>query len=276
MTDIALFPVVSELDARLPVHLTTVGHWDHQDAMRRPDGFPHYQWLQIVSGEGELICGERRVTAKAGQGVCLYPRIPHRYAPIKSPWEIYWVSFDGGLAGQLLGQAGIAETGVYGTAEPELALSHLRNLLAAARSAPPTSAIEFSKILYAFLLDLQTIVHGQPVKTGVHRSRLDPVLRLIEERLHRPIGIAELAGAIGTSPQHLCTLFRKTLGMRPMAYVNLERIKRSKELMFRHPDLPIRDVAARVGMDNPSYFGAVFKKLEGRTPEQFKHMHGLR
>lgn len=275
MTDLVLFPVVSELEARLPLNLTSAGHWDHQDAVRRPDGFPNYQWLQVVAGEGELIYGERRMIVKAGQGMCLFPHVPHRYVPLKSPWEIYWVSFDGPLSSQLLEQAGLTETGVFRAEEPDLVLSYMRNLVSAAQSALPSTGIECSKLLYAFLLDLRKIVQGESSISGQIRSRLAPVFRLIEERLDQPISLAEMAETIAMSPQHLCTLFRKTLGMRPMAYVNQERIKRSKELMFHHPELPIRDVAERVGLNNPSYFGAVFKKLEGRTPEQFKRMHGL-
>lgn len=55
-----------------------------------------------------------------------------------------------------------------------------------------------------------------------------------------------------------------------MEYVNRERINRSKELMLQNPRLKLREVAASVGIDSPSYFSSVFRKIEGISPEQFR------
>lgn len=274
--DAILFPVVGEAEARLPLYLTSVGRWRHQELTYRPDGFPDYQWLQVVSGEGRLILDGNGFTVKAGQGFCLFPRIPHRYEPAKEPWSLYWVSFNGGLAASMLEQARIGESGVYPVGGAETVVSHMRGMLELAQSSShPQPGREYSKRLYAFLLDLGWSM-DQPLSAEKDRERLQPVLAYIDERLSRQLTISELSTVAGISPQHLCTLFRRTLGIRPMQYVNRERIKRSKEWMFRESATPIRDIAARVGIDNPSYYGALFKRWEGQSPEQFKRMHGLR
>lgn len=39
---------------KLPVYMTGAGHWDHQDPIHRPGGYPQFQWLHCVSGQGEL------------------------------------------------------------------------------------------------------------------------------------------------------------------------------------------------------------------------------
>ncbi|WP_276352068.1 AraC family transcriptional regulator [Cohnella caldifontis] len=274
--DTALFPVVTDADLRLPLYLTSVGHWTHQDPVHRAEGFPDFQWLQVLSGEGQLTVGSRRMTVKAGQGMCLYPNVPHRYEASKSPWGLYWVSFSGELAEPLLREAGIGECGVFGTVRPELAVAHLRGLYELASSSGGSFAgREFSKRLYAMLLDVRGVLEGFGAD-GQQMARLAPVLRLIDEQMHRSLTLAEMADAAGTSPQHLCALFRQALEMRPVEYLNRERIKRSKELMFRESGLPIREIARRVGFDHASYFGAVFKRLEGQSPERFKMMHGLK
>jgi len=273
--DIILFPDVTDADARLPVYLTTVGHWDHQESMKRPEGFPDYQWLQVVTGEGALEVGGQRLSVKAGQSLCLYPHIPHHYEPARGPWGLYWVSFNGIMAAPLLEQAGAGKSGVYTSGSPDTAVSQMRGMLELAQGpSRPFIGTEFSKRLYGFLLDLGSH-REQPEWAERDRARLQPVLQYIDGRLDRQVTIAELAVEAGVSSQHLCTLFRRTLGIRPMAYVNRERIKRSKELMFRESGTPIREIASRVGIDNPSYFGVLFKRWEGQSPEQFKRMHGL-
>jgi AraC-like DNA-binding protein len=222
------------------------------------------------------MIGGRQMAVKAGQALCLYPNVPHRYEAVKSPWGLHWAAFNGPLSESLLREAGVGESGVYGTARPELAVAHLRGLYELASSSGGSfTGKEMSKRLYAMLLDLRGVLEGAGTG-GPHMERLGPVLRLIDEHMHRTITLAEMAEAAETSPQHLCALFRQALEMRPMAYLNRERIKRSKELMFRESGLPIREVARRVGFEHASYFGAVFKRLEGQSPERFKRMHGLK
>lgn len=277
--DAALFPVVTDADMRLPVYMTTIGHWDHQEPVRRSEGFPDFQWHHVLSGEGVLEVEGKRLTVKAGQSFCLFPRVPHEYESVKAPWELIWVSFDGAWTAELLSQAGVGKSGVYRPDRPERIASHLGGLLSYAQQPPashPFLGMEYSKRLYSFLLELRDYVQEGAPSSESNRSRLHPVLQLIDKQLHRPILIAEMANAAGISPQHLCTLFRRTMDIRPMEYVNRERIKRSKELMFREGGTPIREIALRVGFDNPSYFSAVFKRLEGQSPEQFKRMHGLK
>ncbi len=175
----------------------------------------------------------------------------------------------------MLKQAGAGKSGVYTSGSPDTSLSQMRGMLEFAQGPSlPNIGTEFSKQLYGFLLDLGSH-REQPEWAERDRTHLQPVLQYIDSRLNRQMTIAELSAAAGVSSQHLCTLFRRTLRIRPMAYVNRERIKRSKEMMFRDPGLPIRDVARRVGIDNPSYFGTLFKRWEGLSPEQFKRLHGV-
>ncbi|MGM1045915.1 MAG: helix-turn-helix transcriptional regulator [Bacillota bacterium] len=65
------------------------------------------------------------------------------------------------------------------------------------------------------------------------------------------------------------------MNIRPMEYVNRERINCSKQLIFLEPEQKIQDIAMRSGFEHPSYFCTVFKRFEGMTPEQFKKSHGF-
>ncbi|WP_456093807.1 hypothetical protein [Paenibacillus bouchesdurhonensis] len=51
--------------------------------------------------------------------------------------------------------------------------------------------------------------------------------------------LSELAEVISVSPQYLCRLFQNTMQLRPMVYVNQQRINRSKQLMFSERDKKI-------------------------------------
>ncbi|RKP57229.1 AraC family transcriptional regulator [Cohnella endophytica] len=268
------FPNVTEKDVHLPLYLTSIGHWDHQERTRRPEGFPDYQWLQADSGGGELIVGDKRSPVKPGQGFFLFPREVHLYQPVGENWGVHWMSFNGGLVPSLLQQAGIARSGVFTLSNPERMIAHLERIHTMSLARNPFLGMECSKLLYAFLLDLMKSVWTDSPSADHNLTKLHPVIRFIESNCHRPLTIDEMADTIDVSVQHLCHLFKTGLKMRPMEYVNRERINKSKQWMFREPDAKIRDIAERVGFDNPSYFSSVFRKLEGLSPEQFKGSHG--
>ncbi|MBT2288364.1 AraC family transcriptional regulator [Paenibacillus albidus] len=274
--DISLFPMVTENETRLPVYVTTVGHWEHQEPMRRPEGFPDFQWFYAAGGEGILTAGDREFTVKAGQSFCLYPGVSHAYRATSEPWELYWLSIGGEQTMALLQWSGVFSSGVHSVSDPLKMQQMLEEIIAAAQSSDTRSGTECSKLAYSFLLDIGVAVSASSAATEPLHRRIQPVIRHIREHIHRPLPLQELAACISLSEQQLCTLFRKTMNMRPMAYVNRERINRSKELMFHSPKRRVSDIAGDVGFSSSSYFIAHFKRQEGITPEQFMRLHGLR
>ena len=57
--------------------------------------------------------------------------------------------------------------------------------------------------------------------------------------------------------------------LRPGEYLIRLRLTRAKELL-RATDLPVSEIAYRVGMENTSYFISVFRAREGATPQQYR------
>lgn len=268
------FPIVTETDAQLPLYLTSIGHWEAQERTKRPVGFPDFQWLQALSGTGELTVGNQRYAVKPGQGFFLFPNEAHAYRPLQEPWDVHWISFNGNLMPSLLKQAGIERSGVFTTTAPDSLITHMKSIYAMSLTGHPFMGMECSKLLYAFLLDLMRNVWTSSPSTADNYMKLHPVTQYIEAHYDRTITIDELAQCIGISSQHLCHLFKITLKMRPMEYVNRERINKSKEWMFREPGMKMQEIALLVGFDTASYFSYVFKKVEGMSPEQFKRSHG--
>jgi AraC-like DNA-binding protein len=264
------FPVVTESDAQLPLYLTSIGYWEDQERTVRPEGFPDYQWLQAVAGTGELAVSGVTQLVKPGQGFFLNSNEPHAYRPLTHPWGVHWIAFNGSLMPSLMRQAGMERSGVYSLSDPESIILHMKTIYAMSLTGRPFLGMECSKLLYAFLLDLVSKVRMNALSVAHNSMKLQPVIQFIEENCHRAMTIGELSGCIGVSPQYLCQLFKSTFKMRPMEYVNRERINKSKELMFHDPSLKLQDIAVRVGFDSPSYFSSVFRKIEGVSPEHFR------
>lgn len=263
----------TEETSRLPVFMTTLGYWEHQDETHRPAGFPDYQVHQVIQGQGSLILGEEEFLVGPGQAFFLFPGIPHKYMPVSDRWELAWVSFQGREASQLLAYAGVNGSGV-GRLRTSTLLAPLYRMLEAEETGTEDFETECSKQLYNLLLDLKKELI-EPAAKNDELERMRPVLTYIAQNLSRPLPLGELAEIAGVSPQYLCRLFQKTLKLRPLAYINQERVNLSKKLMFTERGKKIYEIAQRAGYENSSYFCAVFKRYTGMSPEEFKRMHGL-
>lgn len=256
----------------LPVYVTSIGYWEHQIEMRRDEGFPDYQLHQTIRGVGEYTVNGRTIRVGPGEVFVLYPDERHVYGPVSGRWEMAWVAFNGREASALLRYGGWQSSG-SGRLGEEALLEPFRTMLEEDSFAYEANLAR-SHGMYALLLELARAAQG----AGGHEqdmNRMRPILDYIEAHLDRPLSLRELAEAASVSPQYLCRLFRRTLQMRPMQHINLQRVARSKQLMFASRGMKMHEIARAVGFDSASYFGAVFKRATGTSPEQFRRLYGL-
>lgn len=271
-----ILPKLTERDLNLPLYVTSIGHWENQEAMQRPEGFPSHHWLHVISGEGRLQLNSEVFAVKEGQGFFLHPHTPHKYEAVREPWEVQFITFEGSLADSILSMAGISESGVYTMTSAEALIEQIRNMITTLQSFRAYKGLECSKLLYSFLLDMTRYIGTDNQIELSHQTRIQPVIDYIEENFHKIITLDDLARVIQVTPQYLCLLFKLTAKLRPMEYVNRERIHRSKELMLRESERKLHEIAKAVGFEHPSYFSSVFRRLEGKSPAQFMKLHGLR
>lgn len=91
----------------------------------------------------------------------------------------------------------------------------------------------------------------------------------MEDNLHRPIPIEEIARLVRLSRSRLCYLFKAELGLAPTQYLKKLRMEKALELL-RTSFLNINEVAAKVGYNDSTHFMREFKKAYGSTPSQHR------
>jgi AraC-like DNA-binding protein len=79
----------------------------------------------------------------------------------------------------------------------------------------------------------------------------------------------QIADALGVSKNYLTQIFHHELGISPWEFLSRYRIKQAKEMLCA-TDTSITAVAAQVGFDDASYFGRVFRKQVGCSPQAFR------
>ena len=105
-------------------------------------------------------------------------------------------------------------------------------------------------------------------------SKIRQAIDYIRMNLSKQISITELACTCNLSNDYFSRLFLKTMGMRPIAYVNRKRIEDAQLRLVANNDL-IEKIATEVGIDNFSYFNRMFKKYSCITPGEYRKLHKL-
>lgn len=272
------FSVLSKADLRLPFYLVGAGCDFSQDLdpHRRPNGYPYYQWIQCIDGEGVLRMEDHETTVGANYAMFLHPNVPHQYFPKTRPWRVHWFTFGGKGVHDVLGAVGLEHSGVYGVTNGDLLAERIRYGLKRLLSKDPFHGMECSALVYDFLIHLMKYSHRQDDEAVEQKyERLRPAFDRINRQYGTVITIEDLADDIGVTPQHFCRLFKRATGHRPFEYINTYRIAKCKDLMIQHPEMPIRKIAEECGYESLNYFCSVFRRLEGMSAGSYRHLHGV-
>jgi AraC family transcriptional regulator len=83
--------------------------------------------------------------------------------------------------------------------------------------------------------------------------------------------ISDLAGLIGVSTRYLTKAFKETTGQTVHSYVANVRIRRAAELLCG-TDLPMKELAGRLGFSALASFSNAFRAATGHTPTAFRKL----
>ena len=93
----------------------------------------------------------------------------------------------------------------------------------------------------------------------------------LEQHYSGVCSVEEMAGVVHLSPNYLRSLFKESMGQTILEYVTDYRLIKACELL-RDKTLRVKEVGRMVGYDNESYFGTVFAKKYGVTPNEYRKM----
>ncbi|MGK2867068.1 MAG: helix-turn-helix transcriptional regulator [Mycobacterium sp.] len=100
-------------------------------------------------------------------------------------------------------------------------------------------------------------------------SVVPDVLAVIDRRIAEPLSLREVADELGLSPGHLTTVVRRRTGRTVVDWI-LDRRMSEARMLLADTDLPVADIARRVGISDPSYFARLFRREHDATPRHWR------
>ena len=96
-----------------------------------------------------------------------------------------------------------------------------------------------------------------------------PLFKFLEENCSNPIQIKQAARVCGMSESHFMSIFKEVTGSSFLNYLIHYRVERAR-VMLTHTDESMKNICQDVGFCDQSYFGAVFRKVVGVTPAEYR------
>jgi AraC family transcriptional activator of pobA len=92
---------------------------------------------------------------------------------------------------------------------------------------------------------------------------------VIERRRAESLSLRDVAREVGMTPGHLTTVVRRRTGRTVQEWIIEHRMAESRRLLA-DTDLPIQEVARRVGITDPGYFSRLFRRTHGTSPSGWR------
>ena len=110
---------------------------------------------------------------------------------------------------------------------------------------------------------------------AVYSRNIMIAIKYIEENLFKPeLTLGFLSNSVlDMNPEYFCRLFKSETGKHFTGFVIERRMNKAKDLL-KSSNLKIYEIARLVGFfNNEPYFGQVFKRMTGMTPQEYRDSH---
>lgn len=146
-------------------------------------------------------------------------------------------------------------------------------ILEFSRGAPKNQALA-DVLMAELLLRLAANIKDNAIKANA-LSYARRAAEYLAGHLSEDVRVADVAKEVGVAVAYLQRVFRQTMGMTMVEYLNQLRVEQSKRMLM-FTEEPIMDVAVASGFNSRQHFFRVFSAATGTSPQQFRQAQRAR
>jgi len=229
--------------------------------------------IYCIDGKGWYHVGGNKYTAGANQFFIIPATHQHlRYgADEENPWTIYWIHFSGDKLQALNDYFSMdAFLSPRSIQFDEYKIQLWKQIYDCLEKGYSTENLGYANLcLYYFIASFLFPQKRTELINQKSEDLTDKVIEYMKKNISERLTVDDIATTFNFSSSHFHSLFRKKTGLSPIDYFIQLKLQRACQLLDLS-DLRVKEVAAKIGYDDPYYFTRIFKKIMGLSPLAYK------
>lgn len=262
-----------------PLHVNGCGHYVVRQndicTYRKAGDRLDWQLLYIWRGETILLNPDNTELDRmqAGQMYIYPPREFEKYiyrADKDRETEVFWIHFTGTQVEAILREYGLYGAGVFSVGKcAEIAEAY--NKIFQELTLKNSFYNKMSRALLQLLLTYtarRKAQYGKNMEKS-HYEILTPVIEELNANYASDKSVGEYAQMAHLDKYYFITIFKKCMGLSPLAYRTKIRIDNAKTLL-QSTNMRIKEIALVNGYKDQLYFSRIFKKYTNLSPQEYR------
>lgn len=232
--------------------------------------FPYFGIELVADGDGQVVLGSHSFPLSTGVMFAYGPGIPHRIEN-RPPGQMrkYFIDLAGSEVERLLSDAGLLSERpiLVGNVMELITLWH--SIDREARENTPLSGKICELLIRIFVLKVQ-----QRRIEGIDRipesyKTYESIRSYIDANYTNLTSVHAIAAQCSVTPVYLARLFKKYSSTAAYQYLTQLRMNYAAELLAEE-NMKVKDVAFKMGFQDPYQFSRTFKRVFGVAPANFQ------
>jgi AraC-like DNA-binding protein len=232
---------------------------------------PHLLLTWIVSGAG-IVRDHEDHPLKAGDWYALFPdEVLWVSTDAQKPMCYFWMGIECDDALSLMQQCGLSpQSRVKATKSSKQTDQQFKHLIDHLSNDSPHAQMLAISHMWRLLGQLGKTASPTTTSTMQAGSQhaVDQACQIMQHQYIDGINASQVADLIGTDRSHLSTRFKQVMGLTMHDYLTQLRINRA-QLLLRHTELTVNQVADAVGYKEYRSFIRCFRQRTGSTPRSY-------
>ncbi|NLK40803.1 MAG: helix-turn-helix domain-containing protein [Planctomycetes bacterium] len=235
--------------------------------------YPYYFIKYTVNGKGTLHVSGQNLFLRPGVLTGFAPGTPHHYRsdPFQ-PMEHIFITFLGEECPDLFQKSTMGEKHYILTDNPDETLNLMNKILLLGHEKIDHAQEICCCYLRILLLEQAAYLTKTKTNFPISKGTYLDCKRYIDTHFSSIKSPGEVAEKCGIDVRYLSVLFKRYCHISPSQYLQRLKLNKAANLLLT-TDLAIKEVAFRVGFEDPHHFSKNFKELHGLSPVHYRENH---
>lgn len=260
---------------KLPLYVISIAIEHNPQKYASPNGHNNYIWVCCRDGIGELTIGIEKCMLKKDDAYLIYPGTAYGFNAQSTDWKLDIIEFDGTSCFQILSSLNLTDNSSYYFFNPAVFHKKLLKIRHIFHREPENADLLSSTALYNLLVSLPACCRpsiAEKIASGEgQRSRFAMrIIDYLENHYNDTVELDAIAAHVGLTKRYMCTLFKQEMHTTIITELTNIRIGHARIFLKQYPEKNVKDIAKMCGYENAGYFGKVFYKITGQSPDQYR------